>query len=187
MEGGVQVRRSPHPSVKSPEGELERLLLSLHRLSNALGESGVLAKNTIGVSEWAVLSVLDGGEPLHLKQIVRQTGVSRQRIRKVLQELEEKKLVTVGQIPDGDRRQRVVAGTSEGARVRQAILADLRVLAENLATSPVNDIPRRLIQHFRMASQLADRIVRILKPAQKKAEEFWTVSETHACTARVIG
>jgi DNA-binding MarR family transcriptional regulator len=155
---------------ESVEIAFEKYLLSLHRLSTALGDSNVLAKNSVGVSEWAVLSVLAHDNQLNLKQVVRQAGVSRQRIRKVLQELQAKKLVTVSQFLEGDKRQRVVSETPKAARVRRAILAELRQVANDLAGSGAGDL---MTQRFAAASRLADRVVRMLKPRHKTAEEFW--------------
>ena len=80
-------RRAP----ESAEVEIENFLLCLHRVSNALADSNILAKYSIGISEWAVLNTLDGGKEFNLQQIVRQAGVSRQRIRMILRELETKR------------------------------------------------------------------------------------------------
>ena len=167
---------STAPRRRAPEFaevEIENFLLCLHRVSNALADSNILAKYSIGISEWAVLNTLDGGKEFNLQQIVRQAGVSRQRIRMILRELETKRLVTVSQVTKGDKRQRIVTGTVRGADMRQSILADLRELANSIANQVPTIERTKLLQRFVLASRVADRVTRSLRSAQKKSGQFW--------------
>lgn len=169
--------------VESPEVGLEELLLNMHRLSNMFADSELLKNNELTISEWAIVNVLDKDRTLNLRDVVRRSGVSRQRIRKVLHELEAKNLVTISAAHEGDKRQRIVAATSKCAAARQAMLASLRNLLGNttLTTNKGGD-GRRLGRRLSSAARVAKQIARSLKSkrerAAEEAEEFWTADKT---------
>jgi DNA-binding MarR family transcriptional regulator len=149
-----------------PERKLERLFLNVHRLSNALNESGVLTMHRLGVGEWAVLGAVSEGDTVQLKDVVKQSGVSRQRIRKILQELELRGLVRITPVQKGDKRQRMVAGTDQGRALRSAILVDILRLLPAIAGETADE--SRLLRQVSSASRLCVRIERALAMTRKR-------------------
>jgi DNA-binding MarR family transcriptional regulator len=109
---------------------LAKYLLSVHRLENSLNESLFLRRHGIAIGEWAVLAVLYPDMQLYLNEVVRRSGVSRQRINKVLRDLASKRLVTVRQIQNGDKRRRIVLATSRARRLQQTMNIHLAELVE---------------------------------------------------------
>jgi DNA-binding MarR family transcriptional regulator len=166
----TQAVRASLASPQSPRLELEEFLLTAHRLANALNDSNILRKHGITVGEWSILNALSARKQLPLQNIVHISGVSRQRINKVLRDLEGKKLVFVGQTENGDRRRRIVGETAKAARVRQAILEDLdQLLTALIAQSPHEQDRSRFAHRFGAMARLANRIARTLKVGLTKS------------------
>jgi DNA-binding MarR family transcriptional regulator len=143
------------------------LLLAAHRLSNALADNGVFRSNEISVSEWAVLSALQKRREMHLRDIVRESGVSRQRINKVLRELDAKDLVTVGQTADGDKRRRVVALTGKAARTCSEIRTGLDALLDEALGTTTLAKRRGVLRRLAIAARLVERFGKTLKSQAK--------------------
>jgi DNA-binding MarR family transcriptional regulator len=138
---------------------LEGFLISAHKLANAFGESSILGRQSITVGEWAVLDALCTSGELSLREVISASGVSRQRINKLLGSLEAKRLVTVQQTEEGDRRRRRVAPTNKAARVREEVLSDFRKLLGALGTPGQEGLNRRLVG----LARLSNRLIRALK------------------------
>ena len=149
----------PRSDVSDGGAALEGFLTSAHKLANAFGESSILAKQSITIGEWAVLDALCTSGELSLREVISASGVSRQRINKLLGSLEGKKLVTVQQTEEGDRRRRTVAPTSKAVRVREEILSEFRRLLPALGKPGQEGLNRRLVA----LTRLSNRLIRTLK------------------------
>lgn len=86
---------------------IEDLLVTVARLASTISDSPIFSEQGIGPADWSLLKVLEAG-PLSSSELVRQTNLSRQRVRVLVKELEAKKLLTVTQQREGDRRTRMV-------------------------------------------------------------------------------
>lgn len=107
--------------------ELEDFLLSLLRLASVLNESSIFSNHGIGLAEWAMLTEI-GGTPVRLGELSRRMRLSRQRVRILIKELQNKGLLHVAEATEGDRRSRTIAATPRAAEVLQAITAKLESL-----------------------------------------------------------
>jgi len=152
----------------SPAAAFEDLLLKAHRLASVLSDSDVFAANSIGVSEWAVLKAIGDGE-VPLTHVLRSTGLSRQRIRTVLTDLESKGLATVQKPAEGDKRKRTLIATPRAADVLSAISKGLEERGGKLKRKGEKGSKR-----FASAARLSEKVAKAIrgKPTKKdKATE----------------
>lgn len=95
---------------KTPEGELfTRLILATFRLNGQLLAVGDRLTEKAGLSSalWQVLGAIDDG-PLHMAQIARNMGLTRQSVRRTANILAEKGLVYFLENPDHKRAKLLV-------------------------------------------------------------------------------
>lgn len=111
----------------------EDYVLDANRIVSVLSDSAIFAEHGIGLAEWAVLravSQAEGGSVGNLA-LIRQVGISRQRLRDLLRSLEERKLVQVA-VSDADRRQRDISLGDAAPEVLEAISVALGKLSGSL-------------------------------------------------------
>jgi DNA-binding MarR family transcriptional regulator len=121
-------RRNEASLSADPDEVLERILLNAHRIAVSLGELGVFRNAEISVAEWVILKTLAGRKSVQIRELSLASGVSRQRFRKIVSELEEKGLVTTDQSGGEDRRIREISATARADRILSAISSNLRDL-----------------------------------------------------------
>jgi DNA-binding MarR family transcriptional regulator len=127
------VKRNEEDSSDDPDEVLEKILLNAHRIAVSLSELGVFKNAEVSVAEWAVLKALAGRKNVQIRELSLASGVSRQRFRKIVSELEERGLVTTDQSGGEDRRIREISATARSDQVLSAISSNLRGLFhENL-------------------------------------------------------
>jgi DNA-binding MarR family transcriptional regulator len=154
------------------ESALEDFIIGVHRLSTALAESKVLTESGFGISEWAVLKAL-GDQKEFQQNILRKSGVSRQRIRKLLFELETRQMVTLSQSEGSDRRHRIIAATPHAMEIRRnaaAAFANLISLPDAQHRSIARD-PEKLAKRLEAFAVLADRISRIIRQSSRRSDD----------------
>ncbi len=171
-------QRLAQRGVISFPAALENFVIAVHRLSTALGESKGLAQSGIGISEWAILKVL-GDQKEYQQHVLRKSGVSRQRIRKLLQELETKRIVTISQSDGDDRRQRIIAATPRALECRRNALAGLAELISQLDSRGrgTHDLAR-LAKRLQSFASLSERISKALRRDAKRPDDDWPETKT---------
>jgi DNA-binding MarR family transcriptional regulator len=122
------VKRNEEDSSDDPDEVLEKILLNAHRIAVSLSELGVFKNAEISVAEWAVLKALAGRKNVQIRELSIASGVSRQRFRKIVSELEERGLVTTDQSGGEDRRIREISATARSEQVLSSISSNLRGL-----------------------------------------------------------
>jgi DNA-binding MarR family transcriptional regulator len=130
-----RVRRADRGLPADPKEALEQMLLNAHRLAVALGDLGVFRHSELSVAEWAIMKVLDGRQDVPLKQISASSAVSRQRLRKLVSELEQKGLVVAGKSTGDDKRVRMISATPTAAQVLSLISRQMQELIPEAAKS----------------------------------------------------
>jgi DNA-binding MarR family transcriptional regulator len=118
-----------------PKEALEQMLLNAHRLAVSLGDLGVFRHSEVSVAEWAIMKLLDGREDVPIKQISASSGVSRQRLRKIISELESKGLVVAGKSSAEDKRVHTISATPTATRVLSVISRQMQELVPKTAKS----------------------------------------------------
>jgi DNA-binding MarR family transcriptional regulator len=136
--------------------ELEGFLLSLLRLASVLNESAIFSDHGIGLAEWAMLTDI-GATPVRLAELSRRMRLSRQRVRILIKELENKGLLHVAGSTEGDRRSRTISATPRAAEVLQAITAKLESLD---LPAKGNGLPR--------ATKFTHSLLRTLRQTKKR-------------------
>ena len=134
--------------------DLEAFLLGVLRLASGLNDSVIFARHDIGLAEWAVLREI-GAERIGLSQLWRITRLSRQRVRVLVKELEQKGLVEVAL--EGDGRRRTLAATPDALQRLRAITDALNAL----------DLPGKG-RGLPRAARFAQQLLRTLRQTKKK-------------------
>jgi DNA-binding MarR family transcriptional regulator len=134
----------------------EGMLIAAHRAAVALGEIGVFQQGDLSVAEWALLKQLDGRQDVPLRQITAAAGVSRQRFRRLVLELETKGFVTTGRAVGNDRRARTVSATPMAAEV-------LSLVSEQMQDLIVETDKPRDGRQFVTAGRALDRTVKSIR------------------------
>ena len=121
---------------RTPSGEaLTRLILQSFRLQGLLSAAGDELTNPWGLSsaKWKVLGAITGaGRPLHVAQIGRNMGLTRQGVQRTVNDLEEAELVKLVENPD-HQRARLVQLTRRGKKVYDEVMAEQTRWSNELA------------------------------------------------------
>ncbi|MCR9245136.1 MAG: MarR family transcriptional regulator [bacterium] len=111
---------------RTPSGEaLTRLILQSFQLHGLLGAAGDELTEPWGLSsaKWKVLgATAEAGQPLHVAQIGRNMGLTRQGVQRTVNDLEKAGLVQLVENPD-HRRARLVQLTRRGQKVFDEVMA----------------------------------------------------------------
>jgi DNA-binding MarR family transcriptional regulator len=110
----------------------EEYVLNANRIVVAFGESGILADNNVTLGEWAVLrAIQQNGEAssIGIGSLVRDTGVSRQRVCQLLKSLMGKNLVSLAK-DITDKRNRNVSLDPNAMRMLHKISASFAEMSE---------------------------------------------------------
>jgi DNA-binding MarR family transcriptional regulator len=119
-------RRGPAPTDLNEAFEF--MLLSAHRIAVSLGELGVFQNTKLSVAEWAILKALGNRQNVPIKEIVAASGISRQRLRKLISELEAKGAVLTNRSDAEDKRARTISATPVAAQVVALVSKQLESL-----------------------------------------------------------
>jgi len=111
-----------------PNEAMEDLLVNAHRMAVSLGELSVFQEHNLSVAEWAILRSIRNRQDVPLKEVAAAAGVSRQRIRKLVSELQAKGLVTVNQSDSQDKRTRSLSPTPAAATIVAAVSQQMQGL-----------------------------------------------------------
>lgn len=123
-----------HPASRTPCGDLfTQVILETFQLNGLLLAAGDRLTKELDLSSslWQVLGAIDGG-PLHMAQIARNMGLSRQSVRRTSYILEEKDLVFFIENPD-HKRAKLVSLTGKGREVLNQLTAIQIDWSNNLA------------------------------------------------------
>lgn len=131
-----RIRKADKGTPMDPKEALEQMLLTAHRLAISLGDLGVFRHSEISVAEWAVLKVLNGRQDIPIKQISVSSGISRQRLHRLLSELEQKGLVVTEKSTAEDKRVRMISATPTATQVLCLISRQMQQLIPETAKSP---------------------------------------------------
>lgn len=145
----------PQATPSEPtSADLEAFLLGVLRLASVLNDSVIFARHDIGLAEWAVLREI-GAERIGLSQLWRSSRLSRQRVRVLVRELEQKGLVEVAM--EGDGRRRTLAATPDALQRLRAITDALNAL----------DLPGKG-RGLPRAARFAQQLLRTLRQTKKR-------------------
>jgi DNA-binding MarR family transcriptional regulator len=106
---------------------LESMLINAHRVATTLGELSIFRDTELSVAEWALLKSLGDRQNVPLRKISTLAGVSRQRLRKVVSDLEVKSLVSTSRAKT-DKRTRMISATPLAAKVLALVSQRMRSL-----------------------------------------------------------
>ena len=135
----------------------EDFIAAVHQLENALaGTRLIFADTDLSVGDWVVLRNIPPDEDMRFGLLARRTGLSRQRLDKLLEGLSEIGLVQVRE-ETGDKRLRLVNLSAAGARELEAISKVMRGAAQKT----VGNTRPELLQRFAV---VARRIVNTMSP-----------------------
>ena len=113
-------------SNRTPGGEaVTRLILESFQLNGLLGAAGDELTEPWGLTsaKWKVLgAIAQFGRPLHVAQIGRNMGLTRQGVQRNVNELNESGLVELVENPD-HQRARLVKLTRRGEKVYREVMA----------------------------------------------------------------
>jgi DNA-binding MarR family transcriptional regulator len=104
------------------------MLLAAHRVAVAMSDMSVFQEGELSLAEWAILRSLRGRQGVPLKEIAQTSGVSRQRIRKLVSELEAKGLVSTSRSKAADKRVRLISAAPLAASVLSSVSAQIQAL-----------------------------------------------------------
>ncbi|MEM7204376.1 MAG: MarR family transcriptional regulator [Planctomycetota bacterium] len=131
--------------TRTASGEaVTRLILQSFHLHGLLGAAGDELTEPWGLSsaKWKVLgAIAHAGQPLHVAQIGRNMGLTRQGVQRTVNELEEAGLVELVDNPD-HQRARLVRLKPRGEKVYGEIMAEQTRWSNDLA----DGISERTIQ-----------------------------------------
>ena len=135
----------------------EDFIAAVHQLENALaGTRLIFADTDLSVGDWVVLRNIPPDEDMRFGLLARRTGLSRQRLDKLLEGLSEIGLVQVRE-ETGDKRLRLVNLSAAGARELEAISKVMRGAAQKT----VGNTRPELLQRFAV---VARQIVNTMSP-----------------------
>lgn len=161
----------PEPAGEAARGEpaeevesIEDFVLSTIRIASLLSEVSIFARHDITAGGWAVLKAVGRSAPVPLKDVAVHTGISRQRLRMLLKQLEAGGLITVSQPPEGDQRARLVTASPEAEPIMQAVSDDLRRIASAAGGEKWVKVMARSVR-------LSGRIARELRRQGRAARE----------------
>ena len=135
----------------------EDFIAAVHQVENALtGARLIFAETDLSVGDWVVLRNIPPHQDIRFGLLARRTGLSRQRLNKLLEGLSESGLVQVRQ-ESGDKRVRLVKLSTAGARELATISKGIRGAAQKT----VGNTKPELLQRFAV---VARRIVNTMAP-----------------------
>ncbi|MEM7354390.1 MAG: MarR family transcriptional regulator [Acidobacteriota bacterium] len=112
---------------RSASGEaVTRLILQIFPFHGLLGAAGdELTKPwALSSARWKVLGAIDSSSrPIHVAQIARNMGLTRQAVQRIVNDLADQGLLTLSTNPD-HQRARLVALTRRGAEVLGEIMEE---------------------------------------------------------------
>ncbi|MDP5208293.1 MarR family winged helix-turn-helix transcriptional regulator [Microbulbifer sp. 2205BS26-8] len=133
------------------EGEaLTALILETFRLNGVLLAAGNKLTKPMGMTSarWQVMGAIDEwGQPLTVAQIARRMGLARQGVQRIVNDLEDKGLVTLEKNLDHKRSPFVTiseAGYAVMIEIGKAQAAWVNALAEGLSEQGIRDALRLL-------------------------------------------
>jgi DNA-binding MarR family transcriptional regulator len=142
----------------------EDFLAAVHQLENALtGTRLIFADGDLSVGDWVVLRNIPAYEDVRIGLLARRTGLSRQRLNKLLEGLAESGLVQIRQ-ESGDKRVRLVKITAAGSRELAAISKAMR----GIAAKTVGNTKPEMLQRL---AAVAKRIVNTMAPRPLKSAD----------------
>ena len=165
--GAARRRRRDRAAPINAKEALEDVLLSAHRIAVSMGEINAFRDASVSIAEWAILRTIGDRKNVSLREIGVAAGVSRQRIRKVLSDLQAKGLVTMGRSEEADKRARTISATPGTARVLAAVSQQMQGLLPD-GQSKQN---RRLAVAARTLDRLAKHVRRSLEPARPRRKK----------------
>ena len=122
--------------VRTSTGEaLTQLILQSFQLHGLLGAAGDELTNPWGLSsaKWKVLGAIsEAGHPLHVAQIARNMGLTRQGVQRTVNDLEEADLVELVDNPD-HQRARLVKLNRRGRKIYDEVMARQILWSNELA------------------------------------------------------
>jgi DNA-binding MarR family transcriptional regulator len=127
---------------------LGNLAIEIFRLNGALLSSGDVMTRDLGMSSarWQVLGAIElAGRSLSVSQIARNMGLTRQSVRRLVNELAADGFVVLADNPD-HRRASLVTLTSTGRRVfgkimdRQVVWSDQTLAAAALSERSIEQV-----------------------------------------------
>lgn len=140
----------------------EDFIAAVHQLENALtGTRLIFADGDLSVGDWVVLRNIPAYEDIRIGLLARRTGLSRQRLNKLLEGLAEGGLVQIRQ-ESGDKRVRLVKITAAGSRELAAISKAMRGIAAKTVGSTKPEMLQRL-------AAVAKRIVNTMAPRSSRS------------------
>jgi len=107
---------------------LEDLLLSAHRFALSAGAIGAFVASGLTVAEWGMLRTIGSRQDVPLKEVLAASRLSRQRIRTLLSDLQQKGLIISKQSSAGDKRARTVSATAKASSVLSSISTQMEEL-----------------------------------------------------------
>ncbi len=138
-------------------GPLTDLILQVFPLHGQLGAAGDELTKPWGLSSarWKVLgAIANSDRPLHVAQIARNMGQSRQAVQRIVNELVGNGLLTLNNNPDHERA-RLVSLTKRGRGLYQEIMTKQARWSNELAEGIS---PRSLHAAARILSRLVGRL-----------------------------
>jgi DNA-binding MarR family transcriptional regulator len=152
---------------------LESMLINAHRVAMTLSDLSIFRDSELSVAEWAMLKSLGDRRDVPLKEISAAAGVSRQRLRKVVSELQTKGLVSTSKAQEDDKRARMISATPLATKVLSLVSQRMKNLFP--ATGPDASQSKRS-RSLVGAARSMDRVTRQLrrsgrKPKDPKAEK----------------
>jgi len=136
---------------------MTRLILQVFPLHGLLGAAGDELTKPWGLSSarWKVLgAIAHADRPLHVAQIARNMGQTRQAVQRIVNELVEDAFLTLSDNPDHERA-RLVNLTKRGRTTYHEIMAEQARWSNELAEGMS---PRSLEAAVRVLSSVSERL-----------------------------
>jgi len=142
------------------EGKLDDFIAAVHRMATAVSDSDIFAKHGVTVAEWSMLKAMGDKSEAAMKEVGRRAGVSRQRLRTLLADLEKKGFIKVARDDaGGDRRARSITIAPKTAEVVAAIAGEFNKMAES--SPQMGKLPgKKMTSAVRMTAKLGMVIAR---------------------------
>jgi DNA-binding MarR family transcriptional regulator len=150
----------------SPQEALEAMLLNAHRVAVTLGDFSIF-QGELSVAEWAILKSLNNRQNVPLKEIATVAGVSRQRIRKLVSELEMKGLVATSKAEAQDKRARIISATPLAAKVLSLVSEQMKDLLPEEGKSKGG-------RPFAGAARALERVAKVMRRKWRKTKKAAT-------------
>jgi DNA-binding MarR family transcriptional regulator len=155
-----------HPNRTKSGAALTKLILTTFRFHGFLCAAGdeITAPFGLTSARWKVLgAIATSGRPLHVAQIARNMGITRQAVQRIVNELEKEGLVALGVNPDHQRAS-LVNLTDQGHSVYSKVMDEQiqwsNWLAEAFDEVALNDAAQVLAilcERFDQSNQESER------------------------------